>query len=125
MATAGSERHFLGVSPLTWGVGFSTKPELDPLVVVAWLACPYGGGGTHCKGLLSHKWQAGPRLPPQFEGGKADSAVVMPPQAHRELQGKTTKHSGGRAARAAQTIVPVCLPSQAAGQGRLRFKCSR
>ena len=28
---------------------------------------------------------------PKFEGGKAVSAVVMPPQAHRELQGKQNK----------------------------------
>ena len=28
---------------------------------------------------------------PKFEGGKVVSAVVMPPQAHRELQGKQNK----------------------------------
>ena len=27
----------------------------------------------------------------KFEGGKVVSAVVMPPQAHRELQGKQNK----------------------------------
>ena len=29
---------------------------------------------------------------PKFEGGKVVSAVVMPPQAHRELQGKQNKN---------------------------------
>ena len=28
---------------------------------------------------------------PKFEGGKVVSAVVMPPQAHRELQGQQNK----------------------------------
>ena len=28
---------------------------------------------------------------PKFEGGKVVSAVVMPPQAHQELQGKQNK----------------------------------
>ena len=28
---------------------------------------------------------------PKFEGGKVASAVVKPPQAHRELQGKQNK----------------------------------
>ena len=57
-----------------------------------WLACPYGGGGTQCKGLLSQQMasQVGD-YHPKFEGGKAVSAVVMPPQAHRELQGKQNK----------------------------------
>ena len=57
-----------------------------------WLACPYGGGGTQCKGLLSQQMasQVGQNHP-KFEGGKVVSAVVMPPQAHRELQGKQNK----------------------------------
>ena len=57
-----------------------------------WLACPYGGGGTQCKGLLSQQMasQVG-HYHPKFEGGKVVSAVVMPPQAHRELQGKQNK----------------------------------
>ena len=57
-----------------------------------WLACPYGGGGTQCKGLLSQQMasQVGD-YHPKFEGGKVVSAVVMPPQAHRELQGKQNK----------------------------------
>ena len=64
-----------------------------------WLACPYGGGGTQCKGLLSQQMasQVGQNHP-KFEGGKVVSAVVMPPQAHRELQGKQnkTKHPSRR-----------------------------
>ena len=57
-----------------------------------WLACPYGGGGTQCKGLLSQQMasQVGD-YHHKFEGGKVVSAVVMPPQAHRELQGKQSK----------------------------------
>ena len=57
-----------------------------------WLACPYGGGGTQCKGLLSQQMasQVGHNHP-KFEGGKVVPAVVMPPQAHRELQGKQNK----------------------------------
>ena len=77
-------------------MGFSTKPELVPLDVggsaMPWLACPYGGGGTQCKGLLSQQMasQVGQNHP-KLEGGKVVSAVVMPPQAHRELQGKQNK----------------------------------
>ena len=62
-----------------------------------WLACPYGGGGTQCKGLLSQQMasQVG-HYHPKFEGGKVVSAVVMPPQAHRELQGKQNKTKQNR-----------------------------
>jgi len=58
-------------------------------LAMPWLACPYGGGGTQCKGLLSQQMasQVGQNHP-KFEGGKVVSAVVMPPQAHQELQGK-------------------------------------
>ena len=58
-----------------------------------WLACHlFGGGGTQCKGLLSRQMasQVGQNHP-KFEGGKVVSAVVMPPQAYRELQGKQNK----------------------------------
>ena len=44
-------------------------------------ACPYGGGGTQCKGLLSHATN-GERVGDyhhKFEGGKVVPAVVMPP----------------------------------------------
>ena len=52
----------------------------------------FGGGGTQCKGLLSQQMasQVG-HYHPKCEGGKVVSAVVMPPQAHRELQGKQNK----------------------------------
>ena len=52
----------------------------------------HGGGGTQCKGLLSQQTasQVGQNHP-KFEGEKVVSAVVMPPQAHRELQGKQNK----------------------------------
>ena len=62
-----------------------------------WLACPYGGGGTQCKGLLSQQMASQVRdYHHKFEGGKAVSAVVMPPQAHRELQGKQNKTKQNR-----------------------------
>ena len=41
---------------------------------------------------------------PKFEGGKAVSAVVMPPQAHRELQGKQNKTKQNKANRGRMLI---------------------
>ena len=55
------------------------------------LACPYGGSGTQCKGPLSRQMASRSAITTFFEGGKADTAVVMPPQAHRELQVKQNK----------------------------------
>ena len=86
--------------PAHMGSGFQHQAGAGPPrcrgSATPWLACPYGGGGTQCKGLLSQQMasQVGQNHP-KFEGGKVVSAVVMPPQAHRELQGKqnkTTKH---------------------------------
>ena len=82
--------------PAHMGSGFQHQAGAGPPrcrgSATPWLACPYGGGGTQCKGLLSQQMasQVG-HYHPKFEGGKVVSAVVMPPQAHRELQGKQNK----------------------------------
>ena len=77
-----------------------------------WLACPYGGGGTQCKGLLSQQMASQVRdYHPKFEGGKAVSAVVMPPQAHRELQGKQNKTKQNKTT---QPTVSIAPPSRGA-----------
>ena len=57
-----------------------------------WLACP-SGGGRHSvqRAPLSTNGEQVGHYHPKFEGGKVVSAVVMPPQAHRELQGKQNK----------------------------------
>ena len=53
---------------------------------------PRGGVHAHHEALLSQQMasQVGD-YHPKFEGVKVVSAVVMPPQAHRELQGKQNK----------------------------------
>ena len=82
--------------PAHMGSGFQhlagPGPPCCSASATPWLACPYGGGGTQCKGLLSQQMasQVGD-YHHKFEGGKVVSAVVMPPQAHRELQGKQNK----------------------------------
>ena len=86
--------------PAHMGSGFQHQAGAGPPrcrgSAMPWLACPYGGGGTQCKGLLSQQMasQVG-HYHPKFEGGKVVSAVVMPPQAHRELQGKQNKTKHG------------------------------
>ena len=88
--------------PAHMGSGFQHQAGAGPPrcrgSATPWLACPYGGGGTQCKGLLSQQMasQVG-HYHPKFEGGKVVSAVVMPPQAHRELQGKQNKTKQNKA----------------------------
>ena len=69
---------------------------------ILWLACylavPAAPGRQSNSGFgqtpyfekFADLWQVGQNHP-KFEGGKVVSAVVMPPLAHRELQGKQNK----------------------------------
>ena len=51
---------------------------------------------------------------PKFEGGKVVSAVVMPPQAHRELQGKQNKTKLYWRSMFRKIICAFCASSQSA-----------
>ena len=53
------------------------------------------GAALSAKGPSLNKWRAGRPLHHKLEGGKVVSAVVMPPQALRELQGKQNKTKPG------------------------------
>ena len=48
---------------------------------------------AHCRAPLSTNGEQVRHYHPKFEGGKAVSAIVMPPQAHRELQLRQTKQN--------------------------------
>ena len=78
-------------------MGFSTKPELVPLDEGGQQRpgspAHMAGAALSAKGSSLNKWRArsAKTTYPKFEGGKVVSVVVMPPQAHRELQGKQNK----------------------------------
>ena len=85
------------VNPI-FGVEIGTMGSIIDTVccgAAAWLACPYGGGSTQCKGPGSslNKWRAGRHYHHKFEGENAASAVAMPPQAHRPRVARKTKQN--------------------------------
>ena len=73
---------------------FYFKPELAPLVVVGRQSpgSPAFWWARHSvqRAPLSTNGEQVGDYHPKFEGGKVVPAVVMPPQAYRELQGKQT-----------------------------------
>ena len=68
--------------------------------------CPSAHDSRFCSPLSTNGEQAGD-YHPKFEGGKVVPAVVMPPQAHRELQGKQNK-----------TKQKLLMPKRGGGGGR-------
>ena len=74
---------------------------LDP----SWLAMRGGGGGTQCRRLLSQQMVSGSAITER----ESHSSVVMPPQAHRELQGKQNKTKQKLKNTPGQIRAPGCI----------------
>ena len=80
------------------GVGASTKPGLVPLVLWGQQRLPvrWRRNSVQTSSSLSINGKRTGYYHHKFEGGKLAAAVVLPPEAYRESQGKQNK------------TVPIC-----------------
>ena len=94
-------------------MGFSTKPELAPLVVGGPGSPPrMVGAALSAKGSSLNKWRPGRPLPPKFGGGKDDGshATTGTPRAARKTKQNKTKQI--RPARAKKTMAMLNFSRQ-------------